>query len=290
MKTVADLVKGESPAEPELSFDRCDIEKRLSFPAGRFTSPGPLLPLVGAIALTVAFYAVLSAVPFAHVVAMFTERGVVPYVIVLLTAWSVMIVLVKLPKIALQQKALTINILPTDDPGFVLTATSAQLVLERLHLAVDDPKHFYLTRRIQIALANLKNIGNITDVDKILSTQAENDEAMVESSYTILRGFIWAIPVLGFIGTVLGLSIALGSFGNVLSSAGEMDQMRSALQEVTGGLATAFETTLEGLVAALGVHMLMIMVQRREEQFLDECKDYCQKHIVGRLRLGTGQE
>ena len=82
----------------------------------------------------------------------------------------------------------------------------------------------------------------------------------------------------------------VGSFGGVLSNSQEMDQMRSALQEVTGGLSTAFETTLEGLVAALCIHMLMIMVQRREEQFLDECKDYCQKHIVGRLRLGTAQD
>jgi hypothetical protein len=29
----------------------------------------------------------------------------------------------------------------------------------------------------------------------------------------------------------------------------------------------------------------MILVRRREEQFLDQCKDYCQKYVVGRLRL-----
>ena len=289
MKTVADLIKEESPTEPHLSFDRSDIEKRLAFPSGRFTSPGPLLAMVGAIALTVAFYVILSLIPLSHVVAMFTERGVIPYFIVLLTAWSIMIVLIKFRKIAVQEKTLKINILPTDDPGFILTPISAQTVLEKLHITVDDPQKFFLTRRIQIALANLKNIGNITDVDKILATQAENDEAMVESSYTTLRGFIWAIPVLGFIGTVLGLSVALGSFTGVLSDAQQMDQMRTALQEVTGGLATAFETTLEGLVAAICVHMLMIMAQRREEQFLDECKDYCQKYIVGKLRLGTAQ-
>ena len=290
MKTVADLVKEDAPAGPELSFDHSDIERRLAFPAGRYTSPGPLLAPIGAIVITVAFYSILSAVPSSHVVAMFTERGVIPYVIVLFTAWSSMIIMIKDRKVRLQEKALGITILPEDDPGFILTPTSAQRVLERLHAAVDDPRKFFLTRRIQMALANLKNIGNIADVDKLLVTQAENDEAMVDSSYTPLRGFIWAIPVLGFIGTVLGLSMALGSFGKVLSSAQQMDEMRSALQDVTGGLATAFETTLEGLVAALCVHMLMIMVQRREEQFLDECKDYCQKNIVGRLRLGTAQE
>jgi biopolymer transport protein ExbB/TolQ len=66
--------------------------------------------------------------------------------------------------------------------------------------------------------------------------------------------------------------------------------MRSALQGVTSGLATAFETTLVGLVAALAIHLVMILIKRREEQFLDACKDYCQKYVVGRLRLTAVQE
>ncbi len=196
-----------------------------------------------------------------------------------------MILLIKYSKLKLQNKALALHILPTDDPGFILTPASAERVLKKLYNSVDDPRHFLLTRRIYVALANLKNMGDIGDVDKVLSTQADNDEANIDTSYTILRGFVWAIPVLGFIGTVLGLSVALGSFGDVLSNAGEMSELKTALQNVTGGLSTAFETTLEGLVSALCIQMLMTGMQRKEEQFLDACRDYCQKNIVGRLRL-----
>lgn len=290
MKTVSDLVNKELPQKPRLSFDRTDIEKRFLFPSGRFTSCGPLLAPIGAIILTVLFYVLISFAPSERMVDMFTKRSVIPYLIVFFTAWSVMIILIKSSKIALQEKALKLSILPVDDPGFILTPASAQAVLETLHSSVEDTKNFILTRRVQIALSNLRNMGNISDVDKVLGTQAENDEAMVDSSYTALRGFIWAIPVLGFIGTVLGLSVALGSFGNVLSNSEQMEQMRSALQQVTGGLSTAFETTLQGLVAALCVHMLMLTVQRREEKFLDECKEYCQKYIIGRLRLSAAQD
>ncbi|MBI9016165.1 MAG: MotA/TolQ/ExbB proton channel family protein [Phycisphaerae bacterium] len=218
---------------------------------------------------------------------MFTMRGAIPYLIVFLGFWSICIIFIKYCKIKVQEESLTIDIMPADDPGFIITPASVQQVLKKIHTEVEDPKEFILSRRINIALVNLKNIGNISDVDKILSTQADHDEAMVDSSYTALRGFIWAIPVLGFIGTVLGLSGALGSFGSVLSNANEMEQLRGALQNVTAGLSTAFETTLEGLIAALTVHMLMIAVQRREEKFLDECKDYCQKYIVSKLRLDS---
>ena len=48
-----------------------------------------------------------------------------------------------------------------------------------------------------------------------LDGEAENDENQVSSSYTLLNGLVWAIPVLGFIGTVQGLSQAIGKFERV---------------------------------------------------------------------------
>lgn len=290
MKTLTDLAKDQAPAEPLLSFDRSDIERRIGIPAGRFTSPGKVLAPLGAVILAVGFYALLAVLPSLPHTAMFTQRGVVPYIIVFFTALSVTVLLVKLAKLRLQRKALSINLLPPEDPGFILTPASAQNVLENLYRTVDDPNHFLLTRRIHNALSNLRNIGRVGDVDEILRTQADNDEGVVESSYTGVRGLIWAIPVLGFIGTVQGLSAALGSFWGVVSHADDVGEMREALQSVTGGLSTAFETTLMGLVAALAIHLLMIMVKRQEEQFLDRCKEYCQKYVVGRLRLETSED
>lgn len=285
MGTIRDMVEKEADARPELSFDRSDIERRFMLPAGRFTTPGPLLAPLGAFALMVAFYGALAFTPEAYISVMFTQRSAVPYVIVFLTAWSLMLLIVKNSKLRLQRRALALRALPEDDPGFILTPASAEQVLRRIHQRVEDAQQFLLTRRITNALSNLQNMGRIGDVDEVLSTQADSDEGQVESGYTILLGFIWAIPVLGFIGTVWGLSIALGRFGGVLANAEQIGDLRASLQGVTGGLSTAFETTLQGLVAALSIHMLMIMTRSREERFLDECREYCQRFIVGRLRL-----
>lgn len=279
-----DLLRGGADA-PALSLTKLDLERRLGFPAGRFTGPGLVLPLLCAILLTVAFYAALRFVPDTIVAASFTQRGSIPYTIVFCTAWALAVLYVKSRKVAAQERPLRISILPEDDPGFVLTPESADRVLERLFRTVDDPQQFFLTRRIHNALSNLRNMRRIGDVDDVLRTHADNDEAQVDSSYTLLRGILWMLPVLGFIGTVLGLSVALGSFGSVLSSASDISQLKTALQAVTGGLATAFETTLQGLVATVAVHLLMIFIRGREEAFLEDCKDYCQRFIVGRLKL-----
>jgi hypothetical protein len=54
---------------------------------------------------------------------------------------------------------------------------------------------------------------------------------------------------------------------------------------VTAGLATAFETTLVALVAALFIQLALTGLKKSEEEFLDECGEYCLRHVVGRLRI-----
>jgi biopolymer transport protein ExbB/TolQ len=171
------------------------------------------------------------------------------------------------------------------EPEFVLTEATAPTVLARIHSLVDHPRHFVLLNRIDRALSNLKNIGQVNDVSSILRAQAENDEDLVASSYTLLNGLVWAIPVLGFIGTVQGLSMAIGQFTKTLQASGDISMIRSSLQGVTAGLATAFETTLIALVFALILQLWITFQQKQEMSFLDECNDYCHSHVVSKLRL-----
>ena len=152
-------------------------------------------------------------------------------------------------------------------------------------MSVDEPKHFILFDRISIALSNLRNLGRVSDVEDILRSQAEHQESAMETSYSLVKGFIWAIPVLGFIGTVLGLSQAIGSFGLVLENTEDIHQISTALKSVTAGLAIAFETTLEALVAAMVLQLLLTFLKRSEEDFLDDCTEYCVRRIVSRLRI-----
>jgi biopolymer transport protein ExbB/TolQ len=100
-----------------------------------------------------------------------------------------------------------------------------------------------------------------------------------------MQGFVWAIPVLGFIGTVLGLSDAIGQFSGVLGAADDVSQISAALKGVTSGLATAFDTTLVALVAALVVQLAMTVIRRNEDAFLDEVMEYGLRNVVGRLRI-----
>ncbi len=254
------------------------------FKGARFTRVNSWCALVIGTILTVGFYLALVPVSESMIAASFTQRGEIPYLIAFFSFWSIAILWLKWVKLRLQKRALDFVVIP-DDPSFVLTPTSVDEVYRRMYEAVDDVRYFLVFNRISTALANLRNLGRVTDVDEILRSQAETDESSMETSYSLLQGFVWAIPVLGFIGTVEGLSIAIGGFGNVLSSADDFSQVKDALKGVTSGLSIAFETTMQGLVAALVIQLAITALKKSEEEFLDGCGEYCTKHIVGRLRL-----
>lgn len=267
-----------------ISWTKSDPEQRLAFRGGRYTRVNSWCSLLLAVLLTAGFYAALFPLQQTYFAVTFMQRGPIPYVIAFFFFWSVAILALKFLKLRLQRRALALNLVPSD-PEFVLSPLTVDDVNHKMFEVVDDPRHFVLLNRIAIALSNLRNLGRVADVDEILATQAGHDESSMETSYSLLQGFVWAIPVLGFIGTVQGLSVAIGGFGTVLATTQELSQIKGALQGVTGGLSIAFETTMQGLVAALLVQLVLIALKKNEEEFLDACGEYCVRNIVGRLRL-----
>ena len=192
--------------------------------------------------------------------------------------------LIKWRKLKVQRKALDIK-LGSDEVGFVISPMNAQEIIKEINKSAFSGADFMVLWRIERALSNLRNIGRVSDVSSFLSDMAENDSNYVENSYTLPKGLIWAIPVLGFIGTVLGLSQAVGGFGAVVAGGADLEALKGALGGVTGGLATAFETTLIALVAALIIQLLMTLLQHKEEEFLDDAANYCHRNLTSRLKM-----
>ena len=278
-------------SEKPLSRRLSDIECVLGFSSQKFTSVNYFFTFILGALLFTLFYSILSIFHngtnvwiemFFHGGA--DNRSTLPYFIVFLGSWSLAIVFTKYMKLKTQRKVLDLDILPKD-PQFVLTSATARLILDNINRLVASPKDFVLLDRIVRALTNLKNLGNVSAVAECLNTQADNDEGLLSSSYIVIKGYIWAIPVLGFIGTVLGLSAAIGGFGQVVKGGcSDPAELIRSLGGVTGGLSIAFETTLIALVMALVIQLLMTFIYHKEEHFLDECSDYCHRNIISKIK------
>lgn len=198
--------------------------------------------------------------------------------------WGLAMLLLKRLSLNKQRQALGLSIIP-QDPDFILNAETAKHVLSRLEKSFDFPDQYLLLRRIRISISNLNNIGQVSDVSEILRAESDEDVARAENSFTLIDSFIWAVPVLGFIGTAIGLSLAIGDFGAVLAGANDLSSIKTSLGSVTSGLGTAFETTLVGLFLALFLQVLASIQEDDESRFLNDCSVYCQEAIVSRLRI-----
>lgn len=271
-----------------LDWHSGDIEQRFGFGGGKYTDANTWAAMLGAALLSGAFFlAVFNApdkVRHWKAVQMVTERGWTPYAMVVLFMLAITILFIKWRKLAFQKRAFGVEIIPVG-ASFALTPETAADILKSLNAQVDEPRRFVLFNRAERALLNLKNVGNLSDVSEMLRAQAENDESHLDSSYGLLQGIVWAIPILGFIGTVMGLSGAIGGFGAVLNADADIGDLRDNLAPVTANLGVAFDTTFLALILAMVIQMSMTFLRRQEDLFMDACRDWAHVNIISRLRL-----
>ena len=147
-----------------------------------------------------------------------------------------------------------------------------------------DPRQSFLLTRIFRGLEHFSVRKNHSETADMLKSQSEIDATMVDSSYVLIKVFIWAIPILGFIGTVLGISDAVSSFGGEMGAAADIEVIKEQLGQVTGGLSEAFDTTLVSLVFSLFVMFPTSIMQKNEEDLLNKVDEYCNEYFLKRLR------
>jgi hypothetical protein len=138
--------------------------------------------------------------------------------------------------------------------------------------------------RIDRLLALWLGSKDISRVASWAQAESERDTTASDSTYSNARVLIWAIPILGFIGTVLGLGAAVSGFSSFLSdeSAG-LAQIKGAIGDVTAGLGTAFDTTLLALILSVFLMFPLAAVQRKEEDLFVEVDNYLDDTLTSRL-------
>jgi biopolymer transport protein ExbB/TolQ len=250
--------------------------------------PGPrdvsLLKSGGiAIAATAVLYAGLETpLGDTYLGRLLSERGWVPYVIALFSLWSLVMLGFKLRRHRDRSDLLQLDLLPRS-LGKRIDARNADSFRGYLRqLAALKPGNPLLAR-LDWALRRLAANSEPADLAAQLSERSRLDAEVLDSSYTMLRVLIWAIPILGFIGTVLGISEAVSGFSDSVNSAASLEVMRESIGSVTTGLGVAFDTTLLALVMSIVIMFPMSALQKSEEEYLARCDDYCDVHLSNRI-------
>ena len=130
--------------------------------------------------------------------------------------------------------------------------------------------NYLINKRIRRVLDVWESTGSSFQLERSADTDNELFELSMISSYSFPKVLLWAIPLTGFIGTVIGMSQAVGSFDVVLSNADNVDGLKDGLVQVTGGLGTAFDTTFLALVSSVVLAFPLSICEKKEDQLLSQ--------------------
>jgi len=238
---------------------------------------------------TVAFYGLLRLWPGAGISQLFANRGWVPYVITAISAWALALLAAKMHRLRQESQVLDRSLVPPTESGR-LQPDDAAGALAALRAQPPAIRESFLARRLERALRHFESRRRAVEVVEHLAAESRADEVRVDASYSLVRVFVWVVPTLGFIGTVIGIGSAVGGFSETLEAAASLDAMKESIGSVTSGLGVAFDTTLLALVMSILIMFPANAVQRVEEGLLGAVDEYCSDHLVQRLEDESGSE
>ncbi|MEK7485522.1 MAG: MotA/TolQ/ExbB proton channel family protein [Planctomycetota bacterium] len=160
-------------------------------------------------------------------------------------------------------------------PGRALLETTNELnhILEDIESSGLKGKSA-LSRTIELLIERCRVTKTSEGALEIFKARMDTLQNQISASTAVLRFIASSIPALGFIGTVIGISAALG-----------VPDMVNNLPEVLKHLATAFDTTFVALVLSIPLTLMVYGMQKREEQLLVSIEFFCQEKIIINLRI-----
>ena len=138
-----------------------------------------------------------------------------------------------------------------------------------------DGDHGFLPSLIDLCILQFQASRSVDQTVSVLNSSLELINHRVELRYSTLRYLVWVIPTIGFIGTVVGISQALGQAA-----------VTEDLKVLTDLLAVAFNTTLVALGLSAVLVFFLHVVQRQEEHSVNMAGNYTLVNLINRLYTG----
>ena len=150
----------------------------------------------------------------------------------------------------------------------------ARDVARRVESLPEGDRDALLPRVLETALRRFEATQNIQDVSTAAREVCESESERLESELSIIRYIAWAIPSVGFIGTVRGIGDALG----LAYKAVEGD-----ITGVTQALGVAFNSTFIALVISIVLMFFVHQVQLMQERLVLDTESYADRYLIRHL-------
>jgi biopolymer transport protein ExbB/TolQ len=193
----------------------------------------------------------------------------------ILAFWVIAIIGLK-AKIAFHERQLLRqSLLDVTDGTSILPEDTRQFV-RPLQALPQNEQEYLLPRALLTALQRFGSTRNIQDVSSAVKEVCEIESDRLDSELSMVRYIIWAIPSIGFIGTVRGIGDALGQAHRAVEG---------DIVGVTTSLGVAFNSTFIALVISILIMFLMHQLQLLQERLVLDTQNYCDVNLIRHLQV-----
>jgi len=177
-------------------------------------------------------------------------------------------------EISRQYKGLALKLLPEKEQ-YVLAPDD----VNEIKLAVieqEKTEKFIITDIVKKACTKYRSEKSVSQVMDVVAAQSRIGLNKAESDQSMIRYVAWAIPSVGFIGTIIGIASSLGYADQIGGDGG-------GISLVTGALNVAFDTTLVSLFLSIILMYFFHAFQSKSEMLYSDLEEYVLENLVNRI-------
>ena len=188
----------------------------------------------------------------------------------ILLIWALSIMTYKARQTAKEKAMLSHDLVDIPEGTSVLPADAREYSrgLEDLPPQQQD---FLLPRTLLAALQRFATTGSIQAVSDTIKESCEVESDRLDSELSMVRYIAWAIPSIGFIGTVRGIGDALGQ---------AYKAVEGDISGVTVSLGVAFNSTFVALVLSIIIMFCLHQLQQAQERLVLDCQRYADRQLL----------
>lgn len=195
----------------------------------------------------------------------------------ILMLWAMAIMGAKAVNLVREGRLLDEELVPLAEGIKILPEDAREFARQVEALPPAEQRHL-VARALLSALNRFGATRSIQDASETARGVCETEADRLDSELSMVRYIAWAIPSIGFIGTVRGIGEALGKAHQAVEG---------NIAGVTQSLGVAFNSTFIALLISIVLMFLLHQLQLQQERFVLDTETYLDTRLVRHLRVAS---
>lgn len=192
----------------------------------------------------------------------------------ILMAWALALMAFKANLARQERQVMQFDLIPSTAGTSILPEDTREYS-RPIQALSEQQQAFLLPRTLLTALHRFRSTRNIQDVSNTVRASCASESDRLDSELSMIRYIAWAIPSIGFLGTVRGI-------GQALAQANKAAQ--GDIAGVTQSLGVAFNSTFVALLISILIMFLLHQLQLTQERLVLDSETYCDNRLVAHLQ------